>query len=182
MSVVVPGEMIGVEEEAIPVSGAYVDRAGFIRSMFVGRVLKDNFKKMISVKQLFKRELTLRQGLLVEGRVINASDEIAFVKIYYAENNRVDAVGLLHVSQVSSEYVREIQECIRSGDFIKARVLSSNVPYLLTTKEASTGVIAAYCGECGSPLYLNPTGYLLCRNCNRQEKRKLAVGYIYVLR
>ncbi|MEM4717568.1 MAG: exosome complex RNA-binding protein Csl4 [Desulfurococcaceae archaeon] len=178
----VPGERIGVEEEAIPLSGAYVDKAGFIRSMFIGRVLMDNYKKTISVKQLFKRDLTLRQGLLIEGRVINASDEIALVKIYYAENNKVDAVGLLHASQVSSEYVRDIQEYIRPGDFIKARVLNSSVPYLLTTREASTGVIVAYCGDCGNPLYLNPSGKLICKNCSKQETRKLAVGYIYVLR
>lgn len=182
MSHVTPGERVGVEEEALPTSGVYVDKKGNIRSLYVGRAILDVYKKTISVKPFIKRDLTLKQGAVVEGRVMSTSDEIAVIRIYSHENNRVDAVGLLHISQISSEYVKDINDYVKPGDIIKAKVINSSVPYLLTTREPSLGVIYAQCSNCGSTLYLHSSGYLTCKTCGNQEKRKVAVGYLYVLR
>lgn len=182
MSFVVPGEKLAVEEEAIPMTGVYPSGDGYLRSMIVGQMIIDKYKKIVHVRPAFKRELTLRPGSVVEGVVITVSDEIAVVKVYSAENNRVSAVGLLHISQVSGEFVPEIHECIRPSDIIRAKVLNSFPPYLLSMKEASMGVILAYCSNCGEVLKLHTSGALFCRNCGRQEKRKVAVGYIYVQR
>lgn len=182
MSNVVPGEKIGVEEEVIPISGAYIDSKGYIRSFYVGRVILDTYKKTISVKPFIRRELTLKQGAVVEGRITSTTDEIAVVRIYSYENNRVDAVGLLHISQISTEYVKDISDYVKPGDIVRARVISQGPPYLLTTREPPLGVITAQCSNCGSTLYLHSSGYLTCRTCGNQEKRKVAVGYVYVLR
>ncbi|MEM0001412.1 MAG: exosome complex RNA-binding protein Csl4 [Desulfurococcaceae archaeon] len=182
MSFVIPGESLAVEEEVLPVNGAYADQYGYVRSMLVGKAILDRYKKTLHVKPLVRRDLTLKQGSIVEGLITGLSEEVAFVKIYSAENNKVNAVGLLHVSQVSSDYVHDIYDYVRIGDIVKAKTLNSSAPYLLTIREPSTGVILAHCSSCGSVLYLHSAGYLVCRNCGRQEKRKVAVGYLYVLR
>lgn len=182
MSLVIPGEPLAVEEEVLPINGAYINRDGYIRSMFIGKVILDRYKKTLHVKPLVKRDLTLKQGSIVEGLVTNLSEEVAFIKIYNADNNKVSAIGLLHISQVSSDYVREIYDYIRIGDIVRAKILNSSAPYLLTTKEPSTGVILAQCSSCGGALYLHSAGHLVCRNCGKQERRKVAVGYLYVLR
>lgn len=182
MSFVTPGEPLAVEEEAIPASGVYISRDGYLRSMIVGKATLDRYKKILHVKPVVRRDLTIRQGVIVEGLVINTSEDVAFVKIYSAENNKVNAIGLLHVSQVSSDYIRDINEYIRIGDIVKAKVINTNTPYLLTVKEPLTGVILAQCSNCGSILYLHSAGYLVCKNCGKQEKRKVAAGYLYSLR
>ena len=183
MSLVTPGEPIAVEEEALPAGGAYISRDGYIRSMVTGLLQFDKYRKQVLVKPLVRRDLTLKPNSVIEGVVTNASEDVAMVKIYASENNmRFNAIGILHVSQVMDGYVSAMYDYIKPGDIVKAKVLNSTPPYLLSVKEPLMGVIAAQCSHCGSILHLHPSGYLVCMNCCRQEKRKIAVGYLYVLR
>jgi len=176
VSFVLPGEIVCVEEEALPSGYVYNDGRGYLRSYVVGVAVLNKYKKTVSVKPLVKRGLTLKQGVIVEGLVFSAHEDVAVVRIYRADSVRVDATGLLHVSQISSEYVTDMQDYVRPSDTVKARVLNSTPPYLLTIKEPQLGVIHAYCGSCGEELYLTSTGVLTCNNCGRVEKRKVAVG------
>lgn len=181
MSFVLPGEALCVEEEALP--GEYVvsDGKGYLRSSVIGVAVLNKYRKIASVKPLVRKDLTLRHGLVVEGWVYSVYEDVATVRIYRSNNSRVSAIGLIHVSQVSSEYVTDIYDYIRPGDTIKARVLNNTPPYLLTIKEPHLGVIHAYCSSCGEELYLANTGVLVCKNCGRVEKRKIASGnYILV--
>ncbi|MEM4488187.1 MAG: exosome complex RNA-binding protein Csl4 [Desulfurococcaceae archaeon] len=182
MSFVVPGDIIGVEEEAIPLHGVYVDRAGFIRALTAGVAVVDKYRKTAYVKPFNRRELLLRHNSLVEGVVVSVSEDNALVRIYSSGGSKVDAIGLLHISQISNEYVPDIYGFIRPSDVLKARLLNSTPPYILSTKEPSAGVIFASCSSCGYPLYLSKQGILVCRNCGNHEKRKLAVGYVLVMR
>jgi exosome complex component CSL4 len=172
----VPGEAICVEEEALPGEFVSSDGKGYLRSQVVGVVFHNRFKKTVSVKPLTRRELTLRQGVIVEGWVYDVHEDVAVVKIYRANNARANAIGLLHVSQIASEYVADIQDYVRPSDTIRARVMNNTPPYLLTIKEPQLGVIHAYCGSCGEELYLTSSGVLVCKNCGRVEKRKVASG------
>ena len=183
MKLVLPGEIVGVEEEAIPVNGIYVDKRGYLRASIIGTLQLDRFKKTINIRPVNKRILqAVRQGSIVEGIVINQTDEIALVRIYRVDENRVVAIGILHISQLASEYVQDIYSYIKPSDIIKARVLNNIPPYVLSIKEPSTGVIAAQCSNCGSRLYTTLQGTLVCKNCGNQEKRKTVVGgYIYTL-
>lgn len=182
MSFVVPGEPLAVEEEALPVAGAYTSRDGYVRAMIAGSATLDKYRKVLYVKAAVKRELLLRPGALVEGVVVSVSSDVAVVKLYGVDNVKINATGLLHVSQIASECVVDIHDYVRPSDVIKAKVLNSTLPYLVSIKEPITGVILAYCSNCGNVLYLHSAGYLKCKNCGRQEKRKIAVGYLYVLR
>lgn len=176
MSFVIPGEAVCVEEEALPGEFISSDGKGYLRSQVVGIAVLNKLRKTVTVKPLVRRELTLKQGVVVEGWVYSVHEDVAVVRIYMANNTRVNAIGLLHISQISNEYITDIQDYVRPGDTIKARVLNSTPPYLLTIKEPQLGVIHAYCGSCGEELYLTSTGVLVCKNCGRVERRKVASG------
>lgn len=179
MSYVVPGEVVAVIEEALPQQGVYVDDRGFIRAQVAGIAVLDKYKKTVRVKPVSKCEFSLKPGSVAEGVVTNVTEELAVVRIYSADGARIQgAIGLLHISQITNEFVRDIYEYIKPSDVVRARVLNGNPPYILSTKEPAMGVIQAYCSKCGRELYLAPSGILVCRNCGYQERRKVAVGYL----
>lgn len=179
---VLPGDVVGVEEEFIPVSGAYVDNGGFIRSMVIGFLSTDVFKKTLVVKKIIDKPIVPKQGDIVEGVISGLSDEVAFIDIY-AVNNRydrsIDFTGVLHVSQASHEFVKSLYDVFRLGDVVKAKVLNNNNPFQLTTKDPVLGVIVAYCSLCGNVLYRRDDK-LACSSCGNIESRKVSVKhYVY---
>lgn len=180
--VVLPGDPVGVEEEYVPVSGAYVDPGGFIRAMIVGVLSVDLFKKTLVVKKIIDKPIVPKQGDIVEGVVSGLSEDIAFIDIY-SVNNRydksIDFTGIIHVSQASQEFVKSLYEIFRLGDIVKARVLNNNHPFQLTTKDPVLGVIVAYCSLCGNILYRRDDK-LVCSICGSVENRKVSVKhYVY---
>lgn len=180
---VLPGEAVAVAEEALPQQGVYMDERGFIRAQFLGLAVLDKYRKVVSVKPFVKREFSLKAGMLAEGVVVSVSEEMAIVKLYSANGEKImGAVGLLHISQISSDYVADMYEYVKPSDILRVRVLNSSPPYLVSTKESSTGVIVAWCSTCGHELYLHSGEVLVCRNCGNRERRKVAVGYMLVQR
>lgn len=179
--VVYPGEILGVEEEFIPEQGVYTDRYGYLRSQIVGRVLFDYVRKNIFVRKLSYKPLLPKPGDIVEGIVSSVSEDIAFISIY-AINDKysrsIDLTGILHVSQASLDYIENLYEAVRSSEVVRARVLNSNYPYQLTTKEPALGVMIAYCSLCGGILYRRDDK-LMCNNCGSIEKRKMSSFYAY---
>lgn len=57
-------------------------------------------------------------GEIVEGTVSDIMDYGAFVKLEDGKN------GLIHISEVSKEYVEDIHKVLKTGDKVKAKVLS----------------------------------------------------------
>lgn len=176
---VLPGDAIGVEEEFIPVSGAYVDTGGFIRSMIIGLTSIDVFKKTLVIKKIIDKPIVPKQGDIVEGVISSLSDDIAFIDIY-AVNNRydksIDFTGVIHVSQASQEFVKSLFDIFRLGDVVRAKVLNNNNPFQLTTKDPVLGVIVAYCSLCGNVLYRRDDR-LVCSVCGNIENRKISIKY-----
>lgn len=180
--IVLPGDAVGVEEEFVPVTGAYVDSGGYIRASIVGVLSIDLFKKTLVVKKIIDKPIVPKQGDIVEGVVSGISDDIAFIDIY-SVNNRydktIDFTGIIHVSQASQEFVKSLHDIFKLGDIIRARVLNNSHPYQLTTKDPVLGVIAAYCSLCGNTLY-KKDDKLICSVCGNVENRKLsAKHYVY---
>lgn len=166
----------------MPLSGVYVDKAGYIRSLITGLATVDRYRKTANVRPLIRRELLLRQGSTVEGVVVSVFEDNALIRIYSSSGGKVNAIGLIHVSQIASEYVTDIYGFIKPSDIVRARVLNSIPPYILSIKEPAMGVILAYCSSCGFPLYLSKQGTLVCKNCDKHERRKLASGYLLATR
>ncbi len=56
-------------------------------------------------------------GEMVEAEVAKITDFGAFVKIYGRGN------GLIHISQISDDYVKNVNEHLKVGDRVKARII-----------------------------------------------------------
>ncbi len=62
--------------------------------------------------------MPVQVGEIVEGKVTDVMDYGVFVKL--AEKKS----GLVHISEVSREYVKDIHEVVKVGDTVKVKVLS----------------------------------------------------------
>lgn len=56
-------------------------------------------------------------GSIVEGTVVSVMPFGVFVDIGNKQS------GLVHISEISSRYVKDINECIKKGDTVKAKVI-----------------------------------------------------------
>lgn len=56
-------------------------------------------------------------GSVVEGKIVNVMPFGAFVDIGNKQS------GLVHISEVSNRYVKDINECIKKGDTVKVKVI-----------------------------------------------------------
>lgn len=63
-------------------------------------------------------ELEFKVGDIVEAEVTKITDFGAFVKLSGGRN-----LGLIHISQVSDNFVKDIKEHLKIGDKVKARVI-----------------------------------------------------------
>ena len=62
--------------------------------------------------------MALEPGTIIEGKVSGITQFGAFVTM---ENNKT---GLVHISEVALEYVKDIKDHLKEGDTIKAKILS----------------------------------------------------------
>ena len=63
--------------------------------------------------------MPLEVGKIIEGKVIKITDFGAFVKI-----NETNEVGLVHISEVSSVYVKSVKDHLNLNDSVKVKVIS----------------------------------------------------------
>lgn len=56
-------------------------------------------------------------GSIVEGKVVSVMPFGAFVDIGNKQS------GLVHISEISSKYVKDINECVKKGDTVKVKVI-----------------------------------------------------------
>ena len=177
---VLPGEELCVIEEFSPGEGAY-EYNGRVYSARTGVVLYDFVTRRVQVlASAEKSMLAPKVGCIVYGQVYNVHDDLATVRIIEIENHRkISGVfsGILHVSQVSQRYIKKMDEAVRPGDIIRAKVLTSWTPHQLSTKHASLGVVLALCSKCGAILWQN-RNKLVCKKCGSVESRKVSTKYI----
>ena len=62
--------------------------------------------------------MALEPGTIIEGKVSGITQFGAFVTM---ENNKT---GLVHISEVATEYVKDIKDHLKEGDAVKAKILS----------------------------------------------------------
>ncbi len=180
-SPILPGDVIGVEEEFMPSTGSYVDDKGYVRSQLVGRLYVDLLKKHVVVKHVKGKPVIPKPGDIVEGMVASMSDDLAFIDIYAVNDKYMRSsifTGIIHISQASPEYLTSLYDAFRLGEIVRAKVLNSSHPFQLTTREPGLGVVMAYCSSCGAILY-KVDDRLMCKRCGNVEKRKVSSFYIF---
>ncbi|MCD6428582.1 MAG: exosome complex RNA-binding protein Csl4 [Desulfurococcales archaeon] len=176
---VVPGDTICVIEEFLPGPWTYVVD-GAIKAAITGRVYVDIAMRTVSVRPTVKLfEVTMR-GTYIYGYVVMVKDEFAIIKVVGSAHGTKYAstfTGLLHISQSSDKFIKNLYDVVRVGDIVKAKVLNDAPPFNLTFKEPRLGVILAFCGTCGHRLTKLSTDTLKCPICGNIEKRKVSIDY-----
>ncbi|MCW4023974.1 MAG: exosome complex RNA-binding protein Csl4 [Candidatus Bathyarchaeota archaeon] len=175
---VLPGERLGVIEEFIPDSGTYV-KDGVIYSRIIGRALMDLLNKKVSVYPVGNAVAAPKVGTVVIGQVGNAQSDNVLVKIFKIGRKKLSGnfSGILHVSDVSDRYINSMSEVCKTGDIIRAKVISEkNQIYHLSTSDRNLGTLYSFCGRCGG--LLEQRKYeMYCTKCGSIEKRKTAQDY-----
>jgi exosome complex component CSL4 len=175
---VVPGNRLGVIEEFTPGQGTYVEE-GKIYAKLSGRTLLDMQNKTVSVYPLVRAVRVPRVGSIVTGQVTKLQSKTAVVRIFKIGTELLSGVftGLLYISDVSRSFIESIHEACKSGDIIRARVISDkNRTYHLSTADSNLGVVYAFCSQCGHVLGQN-RHRMLCPQCGKIEKRHTSVDY-----
>ncbi len=178
--IVLPGEKLCVVEEFIPGEGTYEDN-GLVYSKVTGRVLYDFVAKKVTVIPLRKTKQPPKPNTIVYAVVTSVKEDAAFLKIFADDKKRLFTgpfTGILHVSQVSTNYVKTIIDAVKVGDVVKAKVLTANSPFQLTTRSAKLGVVYAQCSKCGTVL-VKRNNKLLCPKCGHVEQRKMSADYMF---
>ncbi len=184
-NVVLPGDVLGVIEEFLPGNGVYEDEEGQLHSQVVGIPIFDLMEHVVSIKSLTAPSPTPNIGDTVLARIIDVKSTFATAKIFRIEGRESKNInlftGILHISKVSTSFIRSMYSVVRIGDIIRARVLNSVSPYLLSIRGKDYGVTLAFCSQCLGPLVPRDLE-LYCPRCRRSEKRKIAFKYYIRLR
>jgi exosome complex component CSL4 len=174
----IPGEKIAVIEEFMAGPGTFIEE-GDIRSKTVGYTITDFHNKLVSIYSGNKNPVFPRKGSIVLGQVVSTQDKTAIIRILSVDRQLVPGqlTGVIHISTVSSDYVRTMYDATRLGDLIKAKVISNrNGVTHLSTIGREFGVIQAFCSRCGEKL--TRRGRILsCPVCSNNEERKITTDY-----
>lgn len=174
---VTPGSRIAIIEEFIPGRGTYVDD-GVIYSKITGYMLIDNLNKEVSVYPAIKLPKVPTIGSVVIGIVNRVKKNSCDVEIIMVGRRKLTGSlsGTIHISDASPNYVGEMYDVCRAGDYVKAEVISTkNGTFHLSTMGREFGVVLAFCSRCGYPLSRRKRMY--CSRCGNAEGRKVAEEY-----
>ncbi|MFH1586449.1 MAG: exosome complex RNA-binding protein Csl4 [Candidatus Diapherotrites archaeon] len=181
---VYPGSFLSTEEEFVPGKNAYGDEEGNVTSTTVGEKDLDMETREANVIQKTGEVKPLDVGSIVIARVSLVKDSSAMVEMLSAEKDGEErkilkSYASIPVSNISTEYVRNVKDMFRIGDFVKARV-AKVVPWGidLETRDKGLGVIKAYCVECRKPMELFD-GNLKCPGCGASSPRKVSADYVH---
>lgn len=175
---VVPGDSLGVIEEFTSGPGTYVDD-GIIHSKITGCTLLDMLNKQVSVYPLIETATVPLVGSVVIGIVSDVKSKNAVLNIFQIGDKTLSGFfkGMLHISGVSHGYVDNMFNVCKSGDIMKARVISTaNRSFFLSTADKDLGVTHSLCSLCGSDLEPGNRG-LSCIKCGNLERRKISPDY-----
>ncbi|MFX0051092.1 MAG: exosome complex RNA-binding protein Csl4 [Candidatus Hermodarchaeota archaeon] len=174
---VLPGDKIAVIEEFLPDETCY-EQDGGIYSKVLGRIVTDPKKHKISVIPK-KPYLDIKIGDLGVGRVELIKKQNASVNIYQINQILIPLPisAMLHISEVSLDFVKNMYEVTRPGDWLKFRIIRSNKPIYISLIGDKLGVIVSYCIRCGYELKFKRRNTLECPNCNLIQPRMISREY-----
>jgi exosome complex component CSL4 len=173
-----PGMRIGVIEEFLPGQGTYVEDGG-IYSSATGILTLNSIRREVSVVLRTRKPEVPSVGDVVTGLVISTSEKSATIKIMKIDgvNLKNAFTGIMHISDAGRGHVKSLQDQLRPGDIVRAKVISTkNREYHLSMKEDTLGVVKAFCVHCGQVLTA-VKGRLRCISCGAVSHRKISSDY-----
>jgi exosome complex component CSL4 len=175
---VVPGDRLGVIEEFTSGPGTYVED-GVIHAQVTGRTLLDMLNRQVSVYPVVEAATVPQVGSIVTGEATDVRNKNAVLRIFKVGDKKLSGFfkGALHISGVSHGYVDNMYNVLKSGDIVRAKVISTaNRSIFLSTADRDLGVVHALCSMCGNVLQPANRG-MGCSKCGNFERRKLVPDY-----
>ena len=175
---VVPGARLGVIEEFTSGPGTYV-KDGIIHAQITGRTLLDMLNRQVSVYPIVEAAIIPQVGSVVTGMATDVRNKNAILRIFKIGDKKLSGFfnGALHISGVSHGYVDNMYDVCKSGDIVRAKVISTaNRSIFLSTADRDLGVIQALCSMCGNVLEPANRG-MGCPKCGNFERRKITPDY-----
>lgn len=175
---VFPGEKLAVIEEYSDGRGTY-QLDGDVRSSEIGVTRVDAQTRSVTVDKRTPEIIVPVEGMEVVAEVGSVARKDARIDIFMVGGRHIHPTysGVVHISDISTEYVKNIDMALRSGDVVKGRLVNTrNRLNQVTLAGPEYGVIYAYCSRCGGVLAWDG-GKLTCPDCGRIERRKTARSY-----
>jgi exosome complex component CSL4 len=175
---VFPGEKLAVIEEYNDGPGTYQEE-GEIRSAMIGKSRLDQEKRALLVKKATPDIITPEKDMEIIAEVGSVARKDARIEIFMLDGKLIYPTysGVVHISDISRDYVKNIDTALKSGDIIKGKLVNVVNRLNQTSLEGPEyGVIYAYCSRCGG-LLEQKQGKLICPDCGRVERRKTAKSY-----
>lgn len=178
-NIVLPGDKLSTSEELLSGEGTF-EEDGIIRAARMGEYIVDSNNRKATVKPMTSIPVMLKKGdtVLAEVGSVRSSMIIAEVIHVIGKQRAIsgDTNGTLHISEISTGYVKDPSDVYSMGDIFRAKVIQVTPSVQLSTKGNNLGVIRALCAECRNPL--DSKGNILeCPLCSHKEKRKMAHDY-----
>lgn len=175
---VYPGEKLAVIEMLQNGPGAY-QQDGDVRSAELGKAHFHLDKRRVDVEKRTKKLVLPLEGLEVLAEAGSVMRRDARVDIFIVDGKLIHEpyTGVIHISDVDREYVKDMGMAVRNGDIVKARIINTkNRIVQLSIMSPDYGVVYAYCSRCGT-LLEQRRNRLHCPKCERVERRKIAKTY-----
>jgi len=176
---VYPGTRIAVTEEFLGGSGTY-STEDYIFSAVIGYVNVDINKHEIIVLSKPKMTPVPKIGDIFIGGVSNLSRQMITISINYINNQEIQPTYtlIIHISQVSREYIESADEALRLGDIVRGKIIDAKtIPLQGSLIGSQLGVILSTCSSCGGKLNKIGRNKLKCTECSRIESRNTTVDY-----
>jgi exosome complex component CSL4 len=175
-----PGMPLAFSEELLPGSGTY-DDGHQIRAAVYGTQHIDPETMAVSIIPAGKAVATIERGDVILGQVTYIKPEaLASVKIISVRGKEgrsllVPVEATLHASKIDTRYVKFVDEEYKTGDLVRAKVISLKGGPQLATDKPELGCVKAWSAD----------GVALVRDGNRLKDpetgqvhiRKMASDY-----
>lgn len=171
---VVPGEVLCVAEEYLPLEGVFADQRGFIKSRFLGQALYNLRMKEVKVLPL-KEIVSLgpRDRVIAEVRDVQERIAVAEAFVKLPET----PMKYRRMGVILGRKNDALENIVGIGDIALLNVV--NVYRGLVTFDIYSpgcGVMLAMCSVCGNVLDKR-NGILVCSRCGSRERRKTVLKY-----
>ena len=142
--VVLPGQFLAVEEEYAGGKNTFVDEDGKVFSAVVGTVEFNDDTRDVHVDAKGRDIKGLEVGSVVQGKVTLVKSAVVIIHIAHAVKNgnkrRIfESVATLGVARVSRDYVKNLSDFFKIGDFVRAKVVEVT-PYAIELSTVGEGL------------------------------------------
>ncbi len=175
---VFPGERLAVIEEYGDGEGTY-EMDGDVRSAELGVTRRNNAARSMEVEKKTPEIIVPEEGMVAVAEVGSVARRDARLDIFMLDGRLIHPTysGVVHISDISRDYTKNIDLALRSGDIVKGRIVNvRNRLNQMSLAGNECGVVYAFCSRCGG-LLENNRGRLTCPDCGRVERRKTARSY-----